>query len=124
MAEKMNPSVNYHRIRCRKKTHLDVIEIRFAHVLIAEGEIGAPSVIFVDSGRAEHPASRRGSRRRTRGTRVHNRTPIASAADATAAAAASGCAVVVFPGGARRRRTQGSDVNKITVEIIPLVPPK
>ena len=95
----------------RTRSHLDVIEISFAHVLVAEGKVGAPSVVLVDGGGAEHPAARRSPRRRARRARIDDRTTVPGTADtAAAAAAAPGCAAaVVFPRRAGRRRAQRSN---------------
>lgn len=104
--------------------YLDVIQVSFAHVFVAEREIGTPSVVLVDGGRAQHPvAAGRRPRCRTGCARVQqDGTAVTGTAHAAAAASATSSAsrnavVCVVPRRTGRFRTHGSVPTQTEVSI-------
>ena len=68
--------------------YLNVFEESLADIFITEREVGAPSIVFIDSGGAKKSVAGRSSTGRA-GVAVNDRIPVASTADTAAAAAAA-----------------------------------
>lgn len=65
-----------------------MFEESLADIFITEREVGAPSIVFIDSGGAKKSVAGRSSTGRA-GVAVNDRIPVASTADTAAAAAAA-----------------------------------